>query len=277
VLVHRDEHARRLAEQARAAADQSTADLDAHARHIRDRLLHQWQLQHEHARRAGQVVLAGPGRLGHHALAMHRATETLATWSTSWQPYLSDMPTGTTRIAHFALYASNGHWITDALDRYAHAQAEHGHPEHRDLLRAADAAEQQWQEIRRENSDRRGHLDAQLTRYGALGYAHDLPERLQQVDQHISDAKTRLERVNRRLDRLSHEPAIAAQPPGWLQTQHERWKADDAAEAASLQPLTDPLSHLAIDAAGRERLHSPTYEHHATQHDMGRHGPSFGR
>jgi hypothetical protein len=278
VLDRRDQHARTVAEQARAAADHSTAALDAHAGHIRDQLLQHWNEQHGQARHAGQIVLAGPGRLGHRALAVHRATETLAAWSASWQPYLPQMPTSTDRIAHFAIYASTGKRVADTLDRYARTQAEHAHPEHRDLLRAADAAEQEWRQIRREDFARRSHLDAQLVRYGALGYAHDLPERLDQADQQISDGMTRLERVNRRLDRLSHEPAITAQPPGWLETQHARWQADDATETATARRLTEIRSALAADAAARERLHSShTYEHHAAQHDMGRDGPSFGR
>ncbi len=277
VLDRRDEEARRVAEQARAEADRSSAALDAHAQQIRDQLLQDWNQQRDQARHAGQVVLAGPGRLGHRSFAVHRATEILARWSTDWQPYLADMPTSTERVAHFAIYASDGQRISDALDRYAHTRAEHAYPGHRDLLHAAEAAEQQWREVRRDDFHRRGHLDAQLLRYGGLGHARDLDQRLEQVDQHISEGRTRLERVNRRLDRVSHEPAVAAQPPGWLEREHERWQADDAAETATLQQLTELRSALAADAAARERLHSHPYDHHPAQHDMERHGPSLGR
>jgi hypothetical protein len=273
----RDEQARAVAERARATADQSTAALNAHAREIRDELLQRWHDQHRQSRQAGQVVLAGPGWLGHRILAVHRATETLARWSASWQPYLPDMPTSTDRIAYFAIYASNGHWISDALDRYAHARAEHAHPDHHDLLRAADAAEQHWRQTRRDSFQRRSHLDARLTGYGVLGYTRDLPARLDQADQHIHDAQSRLERVNRRLDRLSNEPAITAQPLGWLERQHDQWRADDAAEQAAARRIAELRNALSIDAAAHERLHSHSYEHQPMQRDTEHHGPSFGR
>jgi hypothetical protein len=47
---------------------------------------------------------------------VHRATETLATWSTTWQPYLPDMPTHTERIADYATWLSDSHRITGAFD-----------------------------------------------------------------------------------------------------------------------------------------------------------------
>ena len=45
---------------------------------------------------------------------------------------------------------------------------------------------------------------------------------------------------------------MAAQPPGWLEREHERWQADDAAETATLQQLTELRSALAADAAARD-------------------------
>jgi exodeoxyribonuclease V alpha subunit len=276
VLGRRDEQARTLAEQARAAADRSAAALDAQAQQIREQLMQRWNEQRDQARAAGQAALAGPGRLGHRILATHRATEALAHWSTSWQPYLPNMPTSTESIAHYAIYASGGRWIRDAFDRYARTQAEHAHPEHRDLLHTAEAAEQQWAESRRDGCGRRGYLDAQLGRYGELGYAHDLDQRFEQVDQRIGEQQTCLERVNRRLDELSHEPAVAARPPGWLEDEHKRWQADDAVETAALQRRSEFRSARVLDEAAHARLHSRTFEHHSSPRDMERHGPSLG-
>ena len=277
VLDVRCEQARAAAEPVRADADRSAVAIDRHAQQLRDGLLHHWHEQHEQARDAARTVLAGTGRLGQRLLAVNRASEALARWSTSWQPYLPDMPTSTDRIARFAAYSSDSHEVLDAFDGYARAQAERSNPEHRDLQHVAEHAEQQRWQAWRESDDLRGRYELQLVRYGSLGYADDLDTRLEQVDQQITDGQTRLGDVNRRLDSLSHEPAIASQPPGWLDRQHERWRPDDTAEAAALKRLTEMRSALAIDAAACERMHGLEHEHRPGQHDMDRHGPSFGR
>src|SRR5262249_12075351 len=113
----RQEQARAVAEQARAQADRSAAAIERHAQQIRDQLLHQWNEQLEQAGDAARVVLAGPGRIGLRLVAVRRATETLASWSTEWQPYLPDMPTSTDRIAHYATWPPNQQRITEAFDR----------------------------------------------------------------------------------------------------------------------------------------------------------------
>ena len=68
-------------------------------------------------------------------------------------------------------------------------------------------------------------------------------------------------------------PPSPARPGDWLDNHYERWRADDAARGR----LAEARTALAIDTAARERMHSVEHEYHTVQHDMGRHGPSFGR
>jgi thymidine kinase len=268
------EQARVPAEQARAAADRAAARVDQHAQQIRDQLLQQWNVQRDQARDAGQAVFAGPGRLGHRSIAMRRATETLATWSLTWQPYLPDMPTGTERIAHYAIYRSDTRRISEAFDAYARDSAEQAHPDHAELVRTAEAAEQHWQHIRQDNFQRSIHIDAQLVRYGALGYAHDIDQRLERADQHAGEAQARLAQATGVVDRLSREPAIAAQPDGWLDNEHGQWRAEDASQRAIARRIADAL---AVDAAPRGRTRSFGRRHDPIRHDIERHGPTLGR
>jgi exodeoxyribonuclease V alpha subunit len=277
-LDAREAYARSSAEQARAEAARSSAAIDEHARLLHDQLLQRWDQQREQARHAGEVLLAGPGRLGHRLLAVNRATETLATWSTTWQPYLPDMPTSTERIARYATWPHNRQRIAEAFDIYARGQAEHAHPDHSSLQQAAEHAEQQWRQARRETFELRSHYDAQLFSYGQLAHADDLDQRLDHADQQVGERHAQLDRVNRRLHRLAHEPAITAQPAGWLERQHDQWQADDHAEQAAARGIAELRSALAADAAARDRLHnSYTHEHHGYGRDAGREGPSFGR
>ena len=273
VLDPRREQAQAAARRARAEADRSAAVIDRHAEQLRDRLLQHWHEQHQYAQDAARTVLAGPGRLGQRLFAVNRATETLARWSTDWQPYLPEMPTSTDRIARFATWSSDGHRIVDALYDYARAQAQRARPEHADLQQASEAAEQRHLQAWRDADRVHSHYETYRIRHGALGYADDLDQRLEQADQQVDAGQTRLDHVNRRLDRLSREPAIASQPGDWLDNHYERWRADDAA----LGRLAEARTALAIDTAARERMHSVEHEYHTVQHDMGRHGPSFGR
>jgi endonuclease/exonuclease/phosphatase (EEP) superfamily protein YafD len=167
--------------------------------------------------------------------------------------------------------------VADAFDEYARAQAEHTHPEHHALQQAAKDAEQRGRQVRRESSDLHSHLDARLLRYEALAYADDPEQRLAQTQRLVSDSEARLAATGRRIDRLTREPALASQAPGWLECQHDRWRADDAAETTAFQRIAELRHALAIDAAARERMHAHERERDPLQHDMGRHGPSFGR
>ena len=279
ILEDRTHPARTAAAHARAAADHGSALIDQHARQIRDRLLQDWDEQRERAYRAGQAVLAGPGRLGQRSIAVHRATEQLARWSLTWQPYLPDMPTGTERIATFAIYSADSPRISQAIESSAHDTAQRAHPDHRDLQHAAEQAEQQWRQIRQDTFARRMHLDARLGRYGALGHAADLDQRLEHADEQLAGAQVRVEQTAARIDRLSHEPAITAQPPGWLQRQHQSWQADEAADEAAVRRLTDLANALTSHrrATAPEHLQRRSPEHHPTRHDTTRHGPSIGR
>jgi hypothetical protein len=196
------------------------------------------------------VVLAGPGRLGQRLLAVNRAVETLARWSTLWQPYLPDMPTSTTAIAHYATSWHNGDRITDSFDRVARTRAEHAHPQHRDLDDVAEHAEQTWQQARRESFDLRSHYDSRLYGCGRLADTDDLDQRLDRADQQIGEGRNLLDRVNRSLHRLSQEPAVAAQPEGWLEAEHANWRAD----AAALRRIAELRNALATDGVAHERL-----------------------
>ena len=274
-LQPREAQARTDAERAGADAECSQAAIDRHAQQLRDRLITEWDSQREQARHAGQVVLTGPGRLGHRLIAVNRATETLAHWSLAWQPYLPDMPTSTTAIARYATWPDRHAAIVDAFEQHTRSQAEHAHPGHREMQQRAEAAAQQQWQVAREAFDLRSHFDARLHRYGALAHADDPERRLDQLGHDVRASETRLAATRRRLERLVGEPAVTAQPAGWLEQQHERWRTDDAAETAVRHRAAE-LRH-ALDTAARERLHTHHYEHHPMQHDAGRQGPDFGR
>jgi exodeoxyribonuclease V alpha subunit len=277
-LKDRHEQAQQQAEQARAAADHSAALIDQHAAQIRAQLTAQWQAQHEAATRAAYTVQKGPGRLGLHLVAVNRATEDLARWSLTWQPYLPDMPTDTHGIALYAIWRDNPDRLDAAFDRYARHEAERAHPEHPALQQAAEHAERQQDEAWRQLGDRQYRWAERLVEYGSYGYREDAAQDLDELQPRLAGAELRLSVVERRLDQLAAEPAVGAQPDGWLPREQQRWqRAEDAAEQtrqherelAHQQPAYDVYAEhdYGIPQSGSYTPYAP---------DAGRAGPSFG-
>jgi hypothetical protein len=274
-LEARYEQARAAAAQASAALERCAAAIDRDAAQIRERLLRDWQTQRERARQAAQAVLAGPGRLGLRTVTVNRATEALARWSIAWQPYLPDMPTDTIRIARFADWADNPHRLHDAFDRHAHREAEHAHPDHAALQVAADATQERERHARGDALKSRSHYDDRLDRYGALGHTERPDQRHAELDEQITSIRGQLTTTNRRVDRLCHEPAVTAQPAGWLATEHQRWQTDH--ETAQLRAAALRTARPTEALGLRDPFGHDHRRHYSFDHDSGRDGPSFSR
>jgi hypothetical protein len=223
-------------------------------------------------------VQAGSGRLGLRLVAVNRATETLARWSTSWQPYLPDMPTSTARIARFADGPDNRHRLVDAFDQHTRRQAEHAQPEHHALQQAAETAQQRRTQAWTEAADVREHYRARLDRYGSLAAIDNPDQRLDEIRHTITSTEHQLTATGQRLDRLTHEPAVQRQPVGWLDRAHQRWQTDDDADTATARQLVERHAASLRAARAAEALglsHDGGYP--TFGHDTGRQGPSFGR
>ena len=220
------EQTRATAERARAAADWARTGIEQDTAIACDRLLTEWDTQREQARHAAETVRRGPGRLGLRLVAVNRATETLATWSVSWQPYLPDMPTDSRRIAHYATWRHDRQQLLAAFDRHARPHAEQAHPDHDALQQAAEQAEHERQQARRtlHNTDR--WFGNQLYRHARSGPLADPAQRLADLDTRITAQQRRLDVLDERLQRLTHEPAVTSRPDPdrWLTDQHATWK-----------------------------------------------------
>ena len=265
------EQARTTAERARTAADRSRTAIEQATAIACDLLLTEWDTQREQAEHAAETVLRGPGRLGLRLVAVNRATETLASWSVQWQPYLPDMPTDTQRIASYATWPQNRQQLLAAFDRHARPQAEHAHPDHDALQQLAEQAERDRQQARRKlhNTDR--WFDNQLYRHAPAGRRGDPAQRLADLDEQITTQRSRLDVLDERLYRLAHEPAITSRPDPdrWIDDQHAAWKRhrDDQRDEQQRRRLA------AQHRDDLDRLRQPAWQPSPAIHR----GPSIGR
>ena len=220
------EQADTTADQARAAADRARTGIEQHTAIVCDRLLTEWDAQYEQVRQAAETVRRGPGRLGLRLVAVNRATETLASWSVQWQPYLADMPTDTQRIAYYASWRQSRQRLLAAFDWRARPQAERAHPDHDALQQVAEQAERDRQQAWRkfDNTDR--WFGDQLYRHARSGRLDDPVRRLADLQEQIAAQQRRLDVLDERLQRLAHEPAVTSRPAPdrWLTGQHAAWK-----------------------------------------------------
>jgi exodeoxyribonuclease V alpha subunit len=256
-------------------AELSGALIAREAERIRDALLHEWDSQRDTARDAAQVVRAGPGRLGLRLAAVNRATEHLAHWSVTWQPYLPAMPTSSVQIAHYANWADNTPRLWAAFDDYARQRAEHANPEHASLQAVAETAATAHSEAWRAYADTRRRHQDQLAQYGTLAHTSDPEEHLTRLHRDITTTEAELATAQQRLTTLFAEPALRAQPASRLSRERDTWQMSHDATRDAIGHVT---KHGAGDRdAALQRMRET--EHHAPHHASPDHdhGPSLGR
>jgi exodeoxyribonuclease V alpha subunit len=224
------------AERAATRAETLEATVAAHAAQLTDAIQGRWNEQRDAARNAAQIVHVGPGRLGQRQLAVRRATEDLARWSTAWQPYLPAMPTRTSDVAAFAAgWLADSPRIRDAFEQHARALAGHAHPEHHTARADAQTAVQRRDRAWRTWQDTRAHYDLHLSFYGQLGDHRDPDGYLAETEQSVTVTRGRLDTAQERVTALLAEPTLRTLPTERITAEREQWRAardDHAAQEA---------------------------------------------
>ncbi|MCF6746355.1 TrwC relaxase [Blastococcus sp. KM273128] len=228
------------ARHATARADASRAAVIAETDRIRDTLFDSWDTRRDAARDAAQVVLDGPGRLRLRRAAVNRAGEQLVDWADAWRPYLPAMPTDQQQIARLADRSDDRPRLWTAFDSYARHHAEHAHPGHAALCATAATAQEAHRKAGAAVTDARRQHEHRLARFGPLAWTLDPAERLADTDRDIATARTELAAVRARIERLTAEPALVAQPADQLARERDHWRAHHDPELATPQTPASP-------------------------------------
>jgi hypothetical protein len=224
------EEARARADTAKKHLERIEAAVSAHADTIRDQLQHAWDAQRDAARNSAQTVHAGPGRLGQHTRAVHRASEELARWSTAWQLYLPAMPTRTEHVAGFASRCDDAPRIHEAFECYARSRAEQAHPElldqRADAVAAAARRDDAWSAYRTTE----GQLRNDLARYGRLGQVDDPAGALADVGAAIPVLTAQLNEARAKTASVLSEPTLRTLPRDRIDAERDIWELDRQAD-----------------------------------------------
>jgi exodeoxyribonuclease V alpha subunit len=218
--------ARAAAQHASAQAGRLEERVSTRAADIAATLQHQWDKQRNAARQAARVVRDGPGRLGHRRAAVRQATEHLAHWSATWQPYLPTMPTRTQDIAAFAHWFDNMPQIRGLFESYARDVAETAVPGYRSKRAAAEAAVRDRDETMREYRDADQCYRDALAPYGNLAHVDDPAAALADLEHTISTHRGQLSTAQDSVAALLTELTLRAQPAEQITLQRDRWRAE---------------------------------------------------
>jgi exodeoxyribonuclease V alpha subunit len=209
----------------RQLADTSTAAVAAEADRLRDRLLTAWDAQRATASQAAQIVLDGPGRLGLRRVAVARAGVQLTAWADTWRPYLPTLPSDPHRIAAVAGAADDRPRLQAAFDARVRRHAQSFHPEHSQLMAAADAARAAHDRARRELDHARRERRDRLARSEATGQPFNLTARLADAERDVAGTQQELKAARTRIEQLRQEPALLSQSADSLARERDRWHA----------------------------------------------------
>jgi exodeoxyribonuclease V alpha subunit len=252
---------RQAHEVARAAAQHASAEagrleelVSTRAADLAATLQHQWDQQRDAARHAAQTVRSGPGRLGHRRTAVRHATEQLANWSATWQPYLPTMPTRAEDIAAFARWFDDApqiHWL---FDSYARSVAETAVPDYGSRCAAAEAAVRARDETMREYRDADSYYRDGLAHHGNTAHIDDPAAAFADTERLFIASKNRLGQAQARVNALIGEPALRAQPAERITLERDRWRADRDQRSREYARSTQ----LEADAAPQHHQHEPS-------------------
>jgi exodeoxyribonuclease V alpha subunit len=255
--------ARVAAQQAEQAATGCAAVLAERADQHTARLRRTWDAQLPGADQAARTIAAGPGRLGMHRGRVRDAKQHLDAWAATWSPMVVEGNLDLRQLARRPVaYPSTVPQVAFALHQHAQRLAAAEHPDQATRLGAAHQARARYDAVAARHHEARRQLE-QLSHQpiydtGAAELIPDLTERLAVAGHRVAAA-------DRRVQRLSADPAIIGQPDpdGLLESARATWNAE--------QIVDHQQRAFRPSDTARSTRHEP---HPTPQID---HGPSIGR
>ena len=275
-LDARRDAARTAAETTAEKAVAARTVLAERAGQISRELRQAWDRDRPLAADAVRTVDAGPGRLHQRARQVRTAQQQLDQWADTWRPVL-DLAAQPGGVVRFAGRDPGWDRIDEPINVYAQARAQSELPALAAVVHAADTARQRAQQAADDFSTAYTRLQHTYG-YGLAGYRiarhtdhgdREDPETIARLSEQTARARDRADTADRRVQRLTHDPALTARPDAdtVLATARNRW--EDAIGSAT---------HPTVDAtvSGRDRMSSHDHEPPDFGYGLDRAGPSIG-
>ncbi|MEO7061988.1 MAG: MobF family relaxase [Lapillicoccus sp.] len=212
------------AEDARTRADRSHTSITTDARRIGEALRGRWDTDYPAASAAADRIRAGRGRFRRHRAGLRQARAHLQDWALTWRPVLPHLPTDVDDLATVMPHTGTSA-LHRAITRHAQHIAEDTHPDHQQLVAAAEHATAAAQQAAQACNTAAGTLTRRLAGFGDLAYTRDPTALLVETENTVTDLSTDFTRARQQVHALRQEPAIRTFTPERLHTEHDTWQA----------------------------------------------------
>lgn len=229
---------------------------------LQTRIWAAWRKDLSHAQQAAGVIDEGAGRFGQHRRQVQGATDALTAFAERWRPVHTDLPTAPVELAR-QVRLMRGRRVEEQLNAYVTHQVTEAHPHADGTRRAERSARATYEAARKTRTRLDNTLYTELRPLGWVAHVTEPAQRLTSVTDQLAVLEDDLATATTRLDRLQDEPVIRALPSGGLDTEHDRWAADRAAQRQAAvrktqlrwqrQQQTQPIrpNHPALDHGPR--------------------------
>jgi exodeoxyribonuclease V alpha subunit len=195
-----------------------------------------WRKDLSQAQQAAGVVDQGAGRFGQRRRQVHAATDELTAFAERWRPVYPELPTAPVELARQVRWL-HGRRVEERIDAYATRQVAEAHPDADAARHAEHGARAAFEAAEKTRTRLDTTLYGELRPYGRAAHITEPGQRLASLTDQLAAVEHDLHTVTTQVERLRDEPAVCALPAGGLDTEHNRWADDRAAqgEAAARQ------------------------------------------
>jgi hypothetical protein len=260
--------AERAEERAQQAVRASAAAIAAEGDRLREQLFANWNAERDAASAAARVIRAGPGRLGFRRGAVNAAHAQLADWADRWRPYVATLPTDPKELARGAGWSDNRNALSQAFHTWATRAAGQAHPEHAEMVAAAEHALRAEAQARSDLNQAREERDKRRAPFGLEAWTTDPAARLAELERDIATTSAQLTDTQARIAACTAELAHSGQPADRLAHERDTWHTQQAAEEKARRQA----ARTAAEKARRTRSEGMGYYAHRRDHtpDRGR-------
>ena len=175
------------------------------------------------------MVDQGAGRFGHRRRQIHAARDALTAFAEQWRPVHPDLPTDPTHLAQQVRWL-HGHHIEQQINTYATRSVTAAHPEADTARHAEHTARAAFEAAQKARRRLDTTLYTELRPYGRIAHLPQPAERFTTVTDELTAVEHDMTTATTRIDHLQTQPTIRDLTDASLDTEHDQWAADRAAQ-----------------------------------------------
>ncbi len=225
-------NARRSWLQARQRVDDLDAALKAETEDLQTRIWTAWRQELSQAKRAGEIVRAGAGRLGQHRRQVRDAQADLTAFAQRWHPAVPNLPTDPAELAEEVMWL-HGRRVEEPINAFITRTVADAHSDADQIREAERDARTAYGRVEPSRTQIDEAMYTELCPHGRVAHTRDATGRLAVVAEELAGVERELRTVSTRVDALNREPSLRTLPGAGPDGEHQRWAADRIARQQS--------------------------------------------